>query len=172
MYSCLVADMCLFFLCRYPLAGSKLQESASTFRFSSSSSSAIFLKISQAMKVFLATWTSGFSSFLQGSPSGRLVILLINSGVSYMVRPLKLTVAWVFEWGFKDNKNSSVTSSSYPWILSKKDIQFTLVKRTTTSGCSCNLLDFKGSFLVKPPGMVFSDLWKCLGEEEGNNFQN
>jgi len=64
--------------------------------------------------VFLTTCPNGFSSLLQGIPSGRFVTLLTNFGVSSMVKPLKLTVAWIFEWGLKDIINSSVTSSSYP----------------------------------------------------------
>jgi len=66
--------------------------------------------------------------------------------------------ACVFEWGLKDIKNSSVTSSSYPCILSIKIIRFALVKRATALGCSCNWLEFKGYFLIKPPGMVLSPL--------------
>jgi len=46
-------------------------------------------------KVFLVAWLIGFSSLLQGSLKGRVVILLINSRVTSMEIPIKVTVACV-----------------------------------------------------------------------------
>ncbi len=103
---------------------------------------------------FLATWHNDLSSLLQGSPNGRPVTRLISSGVTSRVKPIKLNVAYVFDSGFRDIKNSSVISSSWPWIFSQKDIQLARVKRSPTFRCSRSLLRSKGSFLINPPGMV------------------
>lgn len=46
-------------------------------------------------KFFFVAWPIGFSFLLQGSPTGRVVTLLINPGVISMERPLKVTVACV-----------------------------------------------------------------------------
>lgn len=99
---------------------------------------------------FLAAWPNNLSSLLQGSLNGRPVTRLMSSRVTSRVKPLKFTVACVFDSGFKDIKNSSVISSSWPWNLSEKDIQFSRVKRSTTSGCSRSLLGSEGSFLINP----------------------
>lgn len=43
-----------------------------------------------------------------------------------------------------------------------------IVKTATTSGCSCNLLEFKGSFLMNPPGMVLSASFQKKNAEVRN----
>ena len=103
---------------------------------------------------FLTFWPNALSSLIQGIPNGRPVTRLMSSGVSFRVNPLKFTMACVFDLGRRDIQNSSVISSSWPWILPQKVIQLARVKRFTTLGCSRSLLESEGSFLINPPGMV------------------
>ncbi len=103
---------------------------------------------------FLAFWPNALSSLFQGIHNGRSVTGLMSCGVSFKVKPLKFTVASVLDLGCRDINNSSVTSSSWPWILSQKVIQLAWVNRSTTLGVSRNFLESEGSFLINPPGMV------------------
>lgn len=102
-------------------------------------------------RFFLATWPISFSSLLQGSSRGRVVTLLINSGVISMERPLMVIVAWVLMWGTRERANSWAISSSNPWNFSKKFIQFSLVKMSTSWGCAWSLVELVGSFLINYP---------------------
>lgn len=103
---------------------------------------------------FLAFWPSFISSLSQGNPIGRLVTLLMNCRVSLRVSPLKLKIGNVSEFGSKDRRNSSATSSSWPWSLSHNYIHRAWENRSTTSRVSRNFFESVGSFLMNPPGMV------------------
>ena len=78
----------------------------------------------------------------------------MSCGVSFKVNPLKFIMASILDLGCRDIKNSYVTSSSRPWILSQKVIQLARVNRSTTSRFSRNFLESEGFFLINPPGMV------------------
>lgn len=111
---------------------------------------------------FLAFWPNFLSSLSQGTPIGRSVTLLMRCGVSLRVNPLMLTTSNVFDFGFKDLRNSSVISSSWPWILSQNDIQCARENKSTTSGVSRNFLEFEGSFLMNPLDMVKTLCFSCV----------
>ena len=87
----------------------------------------------------------------------------MSCGVSLRVNPPKLIVASVFNFGFRDLRNSSIISSSWPWSLSQNDIQCAQENKSTTSGVSRNFLESEGSFLMNPPGMV-KKLYFCCFE--------
>ena len=78
----------------------------------------------------------------------------MSCGVSLMVNPLKWTTANICDFDFKDLRNSSVISSSWPCSLSQNDIQCARENKSTNLGVSYNFLEFEGSFLMNPPIMV------------------
>lgn len=116
---------------------------------------------------FLAFWTNFLSSLSQGTPIGRSVTLLMSCGVSLRVNPLKLTTANVFDFSFRDLRNSSVISSSWPWSLSQNHIQCARENKSTTSGVSHNFLESEGSFLMNPRSMVKTLCFIALLSRQG-----
>ena len=68
---------------------------------------------------FLEIWLSPLSSFLQGTPRGSVVIIIMRLGVISMERPLTKAVAWAPVRGMRERANSQATSSSYPLNFSK-----------------------------------------------------
>ena len=119
---------------------------------------------------FLAFWPNALSSLLQGIPNGRSVTQLMSCGVSFKVNPLKFTVVSILDLGCRDINNYSITSSSWPWILLQKVIQLAWVNRSTTSGVSRNFLEFEGSFLINPPGMVRMLCFGLCSDQKGNSM--
>ena len=109
--------------------------------------------------LFLAIWLSRLSSFLQGTPRGNVVILLMSSGVISMERPLTTTVAWVLVSGMRERAKSQATSSSYPLNFSKYPIQLYLVMIYNTRGCWWILTVLMGSLLLNPPVILSSECW-------------
>ena len=54
------------------------------------------------------------SSFLQGTPKGRVVILPMILWVNSIERPFTTIVAWFLVSGMREREKSLATSSSYP----------------------------------------------------------
>lgn len=71
-------------------------------------------------KFFSAVWLLPLPSFLQGTPRGSVVILLMISGVSSMERSFTTVLAWVLVSGMREREKYLATSSSYHLNFSKK----------------------------------------------------
>ena len=57
-------------------------------------------------KFFFLVYLSPLSSFLQGTPRGSVVILLMSLGVRSMEMPLTTIVAWVLVSGMREREKS------------------------------------------------------------------